>query len=526
VTIQRGTAQARVAVLSSIGAPTKGINDIDSLAATPDGYSITSRNMFPGNASMQVRAGTRKWVEGLTEYVDRLFTYNAVDGTQQFFAATNDGIYDISDDTSSTAAPLVHALTDGSVTVTQYSLPSGQYLIAANGRDAPAYYDGTTWVAYTNVSLTGVDITKLDRPIVFKGRLWFIEIETMTAWFLGTDAITGALTRFDFNGVMPRGGYLYELATWSFDSGSGMDDNLLVRSSAGDVSIYQGTDPIDPQAWSLVSTYFVAPPLGTVSYADLGGDCILLTSAGLVPISKIVSGAASEALYENTLSRNISTTLNRLARSSNYQQNWEILLFAELNALVVSIPTAGNDAARQFIMNIQTGAWGEYRLQATCFGIYNGVPYFGTSDGRVFQHSVTNPGRDDVDFDGTGGIPIVSDFLAAFSYYGDSTTLKHFKLVRPIVQAAAEPAIRVTLALDYQLQDTTTFYTPQPPQSEYKWDAALWGSGEWGNTATIYRPWTSVVGLGFCAALRVQLTTIVPTSFIAYEISYENGGAI
>jgi hypothetical protein len=493
--------------------------------------------MFPGNSTMQTRAGTRKWAEGLPDYVDRLFTYNAIDGSQQFFAAMDSGVYDISNDTSISPALLSHPLTDGAVSTTQYALPSGQYLILANGRDAPALYNGMIWTTFTTTatptapgeidSLGAPPLSSLDRPIVFKGRLWFIEVDTLTAWFLPTDALSGKLTPFYFSGVMPRGGFLFELATWSYDSGAGMDDNLLVRSNVGDVAIYQGTDPEDPVAWALVSTYFVAPPLGTVSYADLGGDCILLTSAGLVPISKIVSGSATESLYENTLSRNISTTLNRLARSPSFQPNWEILLLAELNALVVSIPTAGNDPARQFIMNIQTGAWGEYRLQATCFGIYKGIPYFGTSDGRVFQHSITNPGRDDVDFDGTGGVPIVSDFLTAFSYYGDSATLKHFKLVRPIVQASAEPIIRVTLALDYQLQDTLTFYTPQPPQFDpSKWDAALWDDGVWGNSFTIYRPWTSVIGLGFCAALRVQLTTIVPTSFVAYEISYENGGAI
>jgi len=535
MTPQRGTAQQRVSNITSTGAPILGINDIDPLPTMREGYAISMHNFYPANSSMQTRAGTRKWVEGLPEYVDRLFTYNAIDGSQQFFAATNSGIYDISNDTSINPALLVHPLTDGAVTTTQYSLPSGQYLVLANGRDAPALYNGTTWTSFTSGTGGGAGVVEggpttlssLDRPIVFKGRLWFIEADTLTAWFLDTDALGGTLTPFHFNGIMPRGGFLYELATWSYDSGAGMDDNMLVRSSAGDVAIYQGTDPEDPTAWSLVSTYFVAAPVGTISYADLGGDCILLTAAGLVPISKVVSGAATESLYENTLSRNISTTLSRLVRSASFSPNWEIHTLTGLNALVVSIPETASDVARQFVMNIQTGAWGEYGLLATCFGVYRGTVYFGTAEGAVFAHDVKNPARDNVDYDGSGGTPIISSFLTAFNYYGDPTTLKHYKLLRPIVQASLEPVIRATLALDFQLRDTTTFYTPQPPTTgSSEWDSALWDEGVWGNQLTIYRPWTSVIGLGFCAAVRVQLTTVAPTSFVAYETVFETGGAI
>ena len=59
------SAQPRVSAAVSMVAPTKGINDIDPLAATDEGYCIFLRNMYPSNSATTVRAGTKKWAEGV-----------------------------------------------------------------------------------------------------------------------------------------------------------------------------------------------------------------------------------------------------------------------------------------------------------------------------------------------------------------------------------------------------------------------------------------------------------------------------
>jgi len=547
MTILARGAQRKVCQITSTGAPTRGINDTDPLPNMPEGYAISSYNMFPGNGAMQTRPGTRKWAHGIVDGsgnavpVKRLFTYNAVDGSQQFFASTRAGIFDISQPSEVngvyTSPVLVHPLTNGVVTTSQFANTGGNYLIVVNGTDPAAIYDGSAWVSFTQTGspsqtppigeIQGVDPTTFIDVIAFKGRLWFVQKNTMSAWYLETDSVAGPATEFLFGGVFGHGGYLYELATWSYDSGSGMDDNLIVRSSAGEIAIYQGTDPENVDTFSLVSVFFVSVPVGKVAYTDLGGDCLLLCKAGIIPISKIVSGVASESLYESTLTRNISKTLSRIVNSGNFIPNWEIHNIPLLQAVVVVMPASPDRPARQYVMNVMTGAWGEYDLSANCIGVFGGVPYFGTVDGKVFAHNLRDPARDNVNYDGTGGSPILSGFLTAFSYFGDLTTLKHYKLVRPIIQASLEPTVRVSLALDFNVGDTATFNTPVlSPQDTSDWDSAVWDEGIWGDTTTIYRMWSTVVGLGFCAAVRVELTTVVPTSFVAYELSFEVGGAI
>lgn len=534
------SAQPRVSAAVSMVAPTKGINDIDPLAATDEGYCIFLRNMYPSNSATTVRAGTKKWaVNILSEIapypplpVKTLMTFNAMDGTGELYACTDEGVFDVS---ASTETPvLVHPLTEGKVRYTQFANTGGQYLIGCNGVDPAFLYDGSTWVDFTEEvtptdpgEISGVDPALFSSVLSFKNRLWFIEKESMTAWYLPTDALSGAATAFYLGSIFQRGGYLYEFGSWSFDSGVGLDDNMLFQSSGGEIAVYKGTDPDDAATFALVSVYFVASPIGNISQADLGGDLLLLTRAGIVPVSKVVQGVANESLYESTLSRNISKTLNQIVNAGGTIDNWEIHNIPSLQALLIVIPGETQRLPVQYIMNTLTGAWAEYDLPATCATIYQGVTFFGTVAGQVYKHDPQEPSRDNIGIDGFGGIPITGTLLTAFSYLGDPTTLKHFKLVRPIVQAASNPRIRLSLSTDFQLDDLITFNVPALTELELSlWDRAEWDRGVWSSPRQIYRPWTGVTGLGFCAALRMDLTVIAPTSFVAYEVLYENGGAI
>jgi len=129
--------------------------------------------------------------------------------------------------------------------------------------------------------------------------------------------------------------------------------------------------------------------------------------------------------------------------------------------------------------------------------------------------------------DGTGGVAVRADLLTAYSYYGDPTSLKHFKLVRPIVQSLTEPALQAGVSVDYQLVNVDTYSMPTSAVVDLsEWDVAKWDQGTWAAAASIYRPWSSVVGLGFSGALRLEMTNSTATSFVAYEFVYETGGVV
>jgi len=533
-------SQQRVSNAKSMMAPLKGINDLDPLAAMDDNFCIYLRDMFPGNAGLTVRAGTRAWATGIKSQiapyspipVKTLMAFNALDGSEELFAVTDEGVFDIS--ASGDEPLLVHPLTNGMINYVQFSNPAGQFLVCCNGTDPAFLYDGSSWIDFseevtptTPGEISGVDPSLFSRVISFKNRLWFVQKETMSAWYLPTDAVAGAATEFLLGSIFQRGGNLYEMGTWSFDSGVGLDDNLIFRSSAGEIAVYKGTDPDDAATFALVSVYYVSAPVGNIAHADLGGDVLLLTRAGIVPISKVVQGAANESLYESTLSRNISKTLNTIVLRGGEINNWEIHNVPSLQAVMIVIPGEQQRLPVQYVMNVLTGAWAEYSLQASCMTVFQGVPYFGTNAGKVYRHSTEDPYKDNVQIDGTGGIPITGSMLSAFSYYDDPTALKHFKMVRPIIQAASNPRIRLSMAMDFQLDDLFTFNVPALTQRDLStWDNADWDTAIWSSARQIYRPWTSVTGLGFSAALRMDLTVIAPTTFVAYEVLYESGGAI
>jgi len=528
-------AQSRVSTLASMPMPVRGINDVDPLAATPDGYDIYLRDFFPSNEGLSLRYGTKEWATDIGSPVKTLITYNAIDGTQKFFAATNSGIYDI---TASTDTPAkVADLTSGNVQWEQITNAGASFLVVTNGVDPFLLYNGTTWIsAVTSASpvnpgeVSGADPASLIAVTLFKNRLWFIKKDSMTAYYLGLDAVAGVLTPFELGGVFPRGGKLVDIVSWSMNSGagtgSGVSNFIIFTSSSGEVAIYSGTDPSDAATWNMDAAIFVAPPVGKKTYCDYGSDVLLLTRAGVLPISAILQGVTQSAMYEESLSKNISKTLNRIVSSVSFANDWEIWSFPALQSLVITIPENDRGVSAQYFMNAQNGAWSEMSMPATCFGTYKNSYYFGTDDGRVLEYS-KDYGRDNILLDGSGGLPITGTLLSSFSYFGDPTTLKHFKMVRPIFQSVAEPVSSLAIAVDYQIGNTAYFDTPVLSETEIaRWDDALWGNGVWTSSARIFRPWSSVIGIGFAGALRMKVTNIAATTAVAWELVYETGGAV
>lgn len=521
--------QRRVSQVSSIQAPTGGINDLDPLATMGPEFCITMNNWVPGTGALSSREGYSEWVTGLPGTVDTLLPFYRQDGSQSLYAATNSGIYDA---TLSTAMPInVKPITYGNVSFTQYSNVAGQYLVVCNGVDPAILYNGTTWKDFTNVTtptnpgeISGVDPSTLSGVHSYKGRLWFIQEESLTAWYLGADSVGGVAKPFYFGSVFNRGGYLAYLSTWSFDSGSGLDDKFVVQTSAGEVAIYTGNDPSDANSWALEAVFFVSSPVGHNPSVDMGGDVILLTRAGLAPLSTMVKGTLNTAMSEAVISRRISRTINALVNSASFQNDWEIHNVPLLQSLVVMVPATSERPAAQYIMNTLTGAWGKLDMPAHSGGIYNKKFYFGGTDGKIYSYGGQYDG---VKLDGSGGLPVECSFMTAYNYFGDPTTLKHYKMVRPIFQSNKLPAYLAQINVDYAI----TALAGNPPSNPIDTDAPLWGlaiwdAAFWSSQATVYRPWVGVVGMGFCAALLFKVSVTDPTYFTACEYVYEPGAAV
>lgn len=532
MTYRRKSAQERVADVKTYLAPLGGINDVDPLAAMGEQYAISLINWMPGNAALNARHGYREWVTNLGAPVRTIMPYNAMSGDFKLFASTDAGIFDV---TVSTAAPVVaKAITNGYYKWTTFGNVANQYLVAVNVGTSPSVlYNGTTWVDFTQVvtpaapgEISGVDPNLFSHVVAFKRRLWFVQEDTMTAWYLPVDATSGAATPFYLTSIFKRGGKLLYMASWSVSSGEGLDDKLLFVSSLGEIAVYAGNDPNITTDWALESLFFAGPPIGERSFAEVGGDIFIVTTSGLTPISRILNGMMDQAPSEQAVSKRISRTLNRIVASRLYASNWEVHNTPIFQAIWVVIPGVGVNPPIQFVMNSITGAWTRFDLPINCALSNRDMFYFGTTDGRVCIYGGESF-LDDIKIDGSGGLPVQCSLFSAYNYMGDPGTLKHWKLLRPILQSDQPPSYLIGLRVDFDIASLAG--NPAPPseaQVNPLWDTALWDGAFWSSEFTVYRPWVGVAALGFCCALQLKVASNDETSFVAIEFVYEKGGAI
>jgi ferredoxin len=151
----------------------------------------------------------------------------------------------------------------------------------ANGTDSVRNYNGAAWSTPT---LTGVTSANLSFVWSHKRSLWFVEKNTLSAWYLPVNSIAGTVAEFPLDGVFKLGGALLFGGTWSLDSGDGLDDVMLFITTEGEVAVYQGTDP--GSDFQLSGVYRIGKPLNKHGWFRAGGDLCILTRDGIVPVSE------------------------------------------------------------------------------------------------------------------------------------------------------------------------------------------------------------------------------------------------
>jgi hypothetical protein len=527
----RATAQKRVSRVQSVPVPYGGINEAEPLAAMGEKYAIALDNFFADNLTLRVRSGYQEWATGIGSPVQTLVQYAKTDGTEEMFAATNQGLYDVSGTTDTPVK--VADLTIGYVIYTHFSNIAGNYLLVCNGVDPMLLYDGTTWTPFITGTdpwgpgiISGVAPEAVAYVLSYKNRLFFIEKNSLTVWYLPVDAVGGECKPFYYGSVFNRGGTLVQLFSWSLDSGEGLDDKLVAQTSAGEVAIYSGTDPAIAEDWALDAMFFASPPIGPKASEDYGGDVLLLCRTGLLPLSSIVKGNFQVNEEEVALSKRISRTFVALVAANSFTPNWELHNVPGLRAVVVIIPPTDSNPAIQYVMNSNTNAWTRYTIpDVTCGRVYKNRFYFADNHGRVL---ILRGALDDVQLDGSGGEAIRTRLITAFSYFDDPTTNKHFKLVRPIFQSKSFPSQYHRVLTDFSQNFLISWPLPSAEQLVgSKWDQAKWDVDYWESSVQdAFHPWLGIGGLGFCAALNMHITAVDAMQMTAFEWVYETGGSI
>lgn len=415
--------------------------------------------------------------------------------SSKLFAAAGGAMWDV---TSTEAATFAH--TSGDENRWQWcnhTTSAGAFLFLVNGTDAPLHYNGTSWVAPTITGITASDAVSV---ISHKKRLWFVMANSTKAAYLATEAVAGAVTEFQFGSLFSRGGYLLAAATWTRDGGSGSDDYFVAISSRGQVAIYQGTDPASANTWALVGVFDVPTPIGRRCFTRFGGDVLLTTVEGVFPLSQLLSVDQSQT-SRVAISERISQAFNEAALSYRSNWGWEACVYSRGTRLIVNIPTAENQTAKQYVMNTLTGAWCEFDSHnANTWVVYDDDLYFAGNDGDVY---LADTGRADIDQ------PISAVGQCAYSAYGSANT-KRFSMIKPLVTATGTNRPAIGISTDFV--ETSTLSTPSAVVASggSTWDGGgTWDSGAlWGgNDVSQSSEWTSLAALGTFGSIKFTART-------------------
>ena len=489
---RRRLVQRTTANVASLPAPVGGWNARDALANMAPTDSVYLENMFPSVSNVNLRGGYAEHATGLPAAVETLMTYNS-GSTVKLFAMSDGSIFDVTS-AGTAGSALVASLSNSQWEYTNVTTSGGSFLYTANGVDKPLLYDGTNWTAIDNVSspaITGVTSTNLIQPTLFKNRVWFIEKDTLKAWYLPVASIGGAANVLDLSSVMHLGGKLQAMATWTIDAGYGVDDNLVFITDQGEVAVYRGTDPTNASTWSLIGVWVIGAPISRRCMTKYGGDLLILTLDGLIPFA---SALQSSRLDPNiALSDKIQGAFAAAARTYKDTFGWALLYNPLNNALIVNVPVASGQ--QQFVMNNITKAWCNFTgWNASCWALVNNEPYFG---GNTFVAKAWTTGDNGYS---DNGEPIRAKALQAFNYFETRGVIKYFTRARPSIFSNGLPAVVIGINTDFQTFDQTGALSFSPSVAGL-WDSGLWDVALWGSDVVISNNQAGVTGIGYCGAI-------------------------
>lgn len=514
----RLAAAAQTAEIYTIPAPVGGLNYRDPISAMQPTDALVLNNFIPKQTGVELRKGWKYHTSTVSLPIKSIFTFNAPDpANNKVFAAAGGNIYDV---TSGTPSLVVtgSGSTEDQWDTTQFATAAGMFLLAVSpGAGYWTYDTANGWVQQTVTNLPANPTS----VAVWKRRVWFTIAESSKVFYLSTvDAITGTATSFEMGSLLRNGGYVRGLVNWTLDAGTGIDDHLVVIGSQGDVGVWTGTDPTSPNTFGLKGVWYLGPvPKYGKFFTSYGGDVMVVSELGLVPISRLVNGQFSEIVPGP--SQKVQSVLSPLISLLKDLQSWDIFIVPSSDVLVIKLPE-NSGVYQQFAMNVNTGAWCTFsNIPMACAALLNGQLYFGTEDGRVAKGLFGKV--DGAETNDTGGDTIEGDVQTAFNAFGTPANLKKFGLARPIFIAPEAPSVKCRINTQYSFSNNAG--SPSFVESpEGRWDQGLWNIALWVGAQNTYQAWVGTTGLGYYAALRMKVRGVPGTIFTSSHMMTERGG--
>ena len=432
--------------------------------------------------------------------------------------------------TGDLTATLTTATAHGLVTGNQVTISgatesnyNGTYIITVTSGTTFTYLmataptaDATVVGTYNILGITGVDSSTFINVNLFKNRLYFTQKDTMKIWYLPVDSVGGVASAIDFGGIARMGGFLQAMGTWTLDAGQGADDYAVFVTNMGEVMVYNGTDPTTAETWALKGVWQLGQIYTRRCFFKWGGDLLLLTKAGLVPLSAALQSSRLDPRIN--LTDKIFYAISQAANTYGNEFGWQINFYASQNMLIVNVPNgSGFD---QYVMHTITKSWAKFTgINASCFEVHNDDMYFGDSTfvGKFY------------DSNSDAGTNIVATVQQAYSYFEARGQLKRFTMIRPILlTSGGVPSISAGVNIDFDTQNVTGSVTFNPATvAAGTWDVSTWDNGIWGGGQEINKIWQGVTGIGYSAGVYMKVASQnIDVRWASTDYVMERGGVI
>lgn len=470
-------------------APIGGLVTSQNIGAMEPGTAIVMTNWRPTRTGIAVRGGNLKHATLGSDPVESLMNYVGI--TRSIFAGSDGSIYDVTSpaDPNVPPTPDVTGQTSNYYSFINFATTGGYFMPVVNGTDDMQLYDGTTWTAINASStpaITGIATDGLTHINAYRNRIYLVEGNSLNVWYLPVDSIGGAAAVLSLSGIFNKGGFITFTATWSSESGAAsMQSYLVVMSSEGEAAVFTGSFP-GGSDWSLVNVYDISKPMGKNGWFRAGGDIIIATEMGMVPVSA-ARYKDPGALGMDAISVKIEPTWAEaaIARAS---LPWEIAKVDSKDAFYVNTPATGNQPTMTIVGNLKTGAISTYTgWDNRCFGVHNRQMYFGCNDGTVRLAEVG--GTDN-------GMPYTAQTAFAWDHLGSPGWTKSVKQAQAIWNTTRPFSFRLSASVDYNQQFPVSPNVVPDTNPASLWDAGLWDQALWDDGEVRYNVRSRQLSIG------------------------------
>jgi hypothetical protein len=370
---------------------------------------------------------------------------------------------------------------------------------------------------YSTLGITGINNNRFINVNSLQERIFFVEKDSLSFWYLPVESLGGAATEFPLGSIARNGGFLQAMGTWTIDAGYGVDDFGAFITSMGEVIVYKGTNPSDANSWSMVGVWQIGQSFNRRCFFKFGGDLLIITQGGLVPLAAALQSSRLDPRINLTDKIFYAMSQSATLYAGNF--GWQINYFASANMLILNVPI--ESGYEQYVMHNITKSWARFtNIPAVCWEMSGGEGMFFGANGFIgkFYNSFSDQGNN-----------IVGNVQQAYSYFDSRGQLKRFTMVRPILQTNSQiPTVLCGISTDFDTVNLSNEITFNPSLlSASTWDTAKWDENVWGSGLTVTKVWQGVNGIGYAGSVNLSVASQgVDFRWASTDYVMEKGGVL